>query len=352
MGTCESVGGRKFYACTVNSAEMTEAVRIGLTGDVMLGRKVDERQLSRSADAVWGNIRDRLRGLDGLFINLECCLSTRGERWTRTHRPFHFRADPEWAIPALDAAGVDCCTLANNHLLDFGTVALKDTIDHLDGADIIHVGAGENIEAALEPARVSINGFDVAVVSLTDNTPEYAADEDSPGIARVEFDVENDRTRNIVEEALSRATEGDTDLLVASLHWGPNMVEEPSAEFEAFGRWLVDQGVDLIHGHSAHVFQGIEVYDGVPILYDTGDFVDDYAIDHDLRNDRSFLFEVRADADAGAMELRLLPTEIDDCCVHEAGLEVARWCRERMRELSNPFGTEFEQDGTELVLSL
>lgn len=331
---------------------MSKAVRIGLTGDVMLGRKVDEHQQYRSADAVWGDILDRLRGLDGLFINLECCLSTRGERWTRTHRPFHFRADPDWAIPALDAAGVDCCTLANNHILDFETIALEDTIDHLDEADIAHAGAGRDIGEALDPAHVSIGGLDVAIVSFTDNTPEYAADEDSPGIARVEFNIENDRTRDLVEEALSRAKENDPDLLVASLHWGPNMVEEPSAEFEAFGRWLVDQGIDLVHGHSAHVFQGIEVCDGVPILYDTGDFVDDYAIDRELRNDRSFLFESRADPDAGVTELRLLPTEIDDCRVHEAGQEVAHWSHKRMRELSAPFGTTFERDGEELKLSL
>ena len=345
-------GDGSFVRVPLTSEEMTEAVRIGLTGDVMFGRKVDERQQCRPVDAVWGNVLNHLRGLDGLFINLECCLSTRGERWTRTHRPFHFRADPDWAVPALNAAGVDCCALANNHLLDFGTVALGDTIDHLDEADVAHAGAGGDIEEALEPACLSIDGLDVAVVSFTDNTPEYAADEDSSGIARVEFEVENDRTRNLAEDVLSRAKETDPDLLVASLHWGPNMVEEPSAEFKAFGRWLVDQGIDLVHGHSAHVFQGIEVYNGVPILYDTGDFVDDYAIDHDLRNDRSFLFEVRADADAGVTELRLLPTEIDDCCVHEADREVARWSRKRMRALSNPFGTTFERDDDELILSL
>lgn len=344
--------GGKFWVYTTNIEEMTEVVRIGLTGDVMLGRKVGERQQSRPTEAVWGDLLNCLRGLDGLLINLECCLSARGERWTRTHRPFHFRADPDWAVSALNAAGVDCCALANNHLLDFGEIALTDTIDHLDEADIARAGAGQDIEQALEPACVSIDNLDVAIISFTDNTPEYAADEDSSGITRIECDVENDRTRDLVNEALSRTKENNPDLLIASLHWGPNMAEEPSSEFETFGRWLVDQGVDLIHGHSAHIFQGIEVYEGVPILYDTGDFVDDYAIDSKLRNDRSFLFEVRADADAGATELRLLPTEIDDYAVHEADPEVARWCRERMRALSDPFGTKFERDGEELILTL
>lgn len=324
----------------------------GLTGDVMLGRNVDQRQQHRPPAAVWGNVRERLASLDGLLVNLECCLSTRGERWTRTHRPFHFRADPDWAMAALEAVGVDCCSLANNHLLDFGEVALADTIEHLDDADIGNAGAGESIDAALDPAIVTIGGVRVAVLSCTDNTPEYAATTDSPGVARIEIDIGDEQSRERVTEALSRARALGPDLLVASLHWGPNMVEEPPPEFEAFARWLVDSGVDLIHGHSAHVFQAIEVYDGVPICYDMGDFVDDYAVDRELRNDRSFLFEVHVDADGALDQLRLRPTEIYDCAVHAADSKAAEWSRERMRELSAPYGTEFERDGEALILSL
>lgn len=143
--------------------------RFGLTGDVMLGRKVDERQQRRPVTAVWGNVLDRLRGLDGLVVNLECCLSTGGQPWRRTHRPFHFRADPDWAVPALRRAGVDCCALANNHVLDFEEAALRDTLDHLDDAGIARAGAGRTRDEALEPALVPVDGLDVGVVSFTDN---------------------------------------------------------------------------------------------------------------------------------------------------------------------------------------
>ncbi|MFU8869218.1 CapA family protein [Natronococcus sp.] len=326
--------------------------RIGFTGDVMLGRVVDDRQRRRPVDAVWGTVLERLRGLDGLVINLECVLSTRGSRWRRTHRPFHFRADPDWAVPALERAGVDVCALANNHVLDYEEIALRDTLANLDGAGIARTGAGETLEEALEPAIVSVDGLDVAVVSFTDNTPEYAADDASPGTAWIEIDRENPETRRRVREALERARGTDPDLLVASLHWGPNMVEEPPASFREFGRWLVEQGVDVVHGHSAHVFQGVEVHEGRPILYDTGDFVDDYAVDSRLRNDRSFLFVLRIADDGEVLECRLHPTEIDDCAVHEAPPDAADWARERMRELSAPFGTAFDRDGSALVLSL
>ncbi len=340
---------------------------IGFTGDVMLGRLVNERQRQKSVDAVWGSVLERLRDLDGLVINLECCLSTRGRQWQRTYRPFHFRADPEWAIPALERAGVDCCALANNHVLDYEEVALRDTLEHLDAAGIVRSGAGETIDEALEPAVVSIDGLEAAIVAFTDNTPEYAADEDSPGTAWIEVDdwrrdssnrpasgdgVEHDATRQRVREALERARAHSPDLLVASLHLGPNMVTEPPDTFQTFAHWLVEAGVDLIHGHSAHVFQGVEVYAGVPIIYDAGDFVDDYAVDDELRNDRGFLFELTVTADGTPTELRLHPTEISDCAVHEARPGAAEWSRERMRELSEPFGTEFDRDGDALVLAL
>jgi poly-gamma-glutamate synthesis protein (capsule biosynthesis protein) len=342
-------------------------LRIGFTGDVMLGRLVDDRQRSRSEDAVWGTVLERLRGLDGLVINLECVLSTRGREWQRTRRPFHFRADPDWAIPALEEVGVDVCSLANNHVLDYEEVALRDTIAELDAVGIGHAGAGETIDEALAPSVRTIDDADidgrgsdvdgdgelrVAVVSFTDNTPEYAADEESPGTARIEIDVDDPETRRRVRESLERARETSPDLLVASLHWGPNMVTEPPESFREFGRWLIDAGVDVVHGHSAHVFQGIEVHEDRPIVYDAGDFVDDYRVDPDLRNDRSFLFVLAVTPDGRPTELRLYPTEIDDCAVSEASPDAAAWSRERMRHRSEPFGTEFERDGDALVLSL
>ena len=251
------------------------------------------------------------------------------------------------------AAKLDACNLANNHVLDFGPDAVDDTLRALDGAGIARTGAGRDLDEALEPAVTSAGGFAVAVVGFTDNTPEYAAGQDSPGTARIEMDTENDESRSAVREALSRARWADPDFLVASLHWGPNMVTEPPETFRRFARFLADEGVDLVHGHSAHVFQGIEVVDGVPVLYDAGDFVDDYAVDSDLRNDRSFLFEARLDAgDASPTALRLLPVEIEDCAVHRADPSEVSWWHDRMRERSARFGTRFERDGDELVLPL
>ena len=327
-------------------------LHLGFTGDVMLGRLVDERQRteSRPPEAVWGSMYDQLRALDGLFVNLECCLSTRGSPWAVTYHPFHFRADPDWALPALTRVGVSWATLANNHCLDFGADALADTFDALDTARIPFCAAGVDEAHAWEPSVVDVDALTVALVALTDNTPEFAATDESPGTAY--FDIGHETDRSPVEAALDAARAADPDLLVASLHWGPNMVERPPTSFQRFAHWLVDAGVDLVHGHSAHVFQGIELYRGVPILYDTGDFVDDYAVDPALRNDRSFLFEMVVTTAGDVESVRLHPTEISNYAVHHAPDSVAEWSRDRMIELSAAFDTQFTREGESLVLDL
>ncbi len=330
---------------------MGAAYRLGFTGDVMLGRLVNDTQQTRSPPAVWGNTREALTSLDGLFINLECCLSTRGDKWTRTHRPFHFRANPAWAIPALKAASVDWACLANNHVLDFGDVALQDTIQELNRAGIDYAGAGMTASEAWDPSIVQLAELTIALVAFTDNTPEYAADTTSPGTARIDIDPDDPGFRKTVRQHLNTARQYQPDLLVMSGHWGPNMVTTPDRSFESFAHWLIDQGVDVIHGHSAHVFQGVEVHDEGLVLYDTGDFVDDYAVDDELRNDRSFLFELTV-TDSGSLEsLRLKPIEIYDYAVHHASTRAAKWARSRMRERSERYGTTFNRDGDDLVVT-
>lgn len=331
-----------------------ERYRLGLLGDVMLGRNVDRRRRGDPPPAVWGSAHEWLTALDGCFANLECCLSTRGEEWTRTRRPFHFRADPDWAIPALQAAEIDWVCLANNHLLDYETVALRDTIAALDGGGIAHAGAGSDKATARAPTVVSVGDLTVGLFALTDNTPEYAAQRDEPGVAWSDMALEGGEGPNRVAETLQTLFARKPDLVVASVHSGPNMVAQPADQYVRFGHWLVDQGVDLVHGHSAHNVQGVERYGEGLLLHDCGDFVDDYAVDQRLRNDRGFLFELTVAATGNIEQLRLRPIEIEACAVHQASSEAAAWAREHMRKRSQPFGTSggFERVGEGLALSV
>jgi len=321
---------------------------LGFVGDVMLGRNVDDRwsggddQGDGGPAGVWGSTLDSLRALDGLFLNLECCLSTRGER--RPDRTYYFRADPSWTIPALDAAGTAFASLANNHLLDYGPVALLDTVDHLDEAGIANAGAGGDRTSAFRPTVATAGDLDVGVVALTDQSWSYRAGSDSPGTAWTRLRTGNRSARRRVESALAAVHRRDPDLVVASLHWGPNWVVRPSDSQRRFARWLIDRGVDVVHGHSAHVIQGVEVYRGRPIIYDAGDYVDDYLVKPDLHNDRSVRAELEI-VDGRLDRLRLAPVEIVDERVERATGNVAAWVRERVRTLSAEFGTAVEREG-------
>jgi poly-gamma-glutamate capsule biosynthesis protein CapA/YwtB (metallophosphatase superfamily) len=88
-----------------------------------------------------------------------------------------------------------------------------------------------------------------------------------------------------VEHSIQPARATGADLVVFSIHWGPNMRQAPPDEFKQFARAVLDAGADIFHGHSAHIFQGIEIYKGKPILYDIGDLIDDYYVDIVNKND-------------------------------------------------------------------
>jgi len=335
---------------------MASTRRLGFTGDVMLGRLVDDayQDRQRPPAALWGDLQPRLRRLDGLCINLECPLSTRGE--PSPGRQFHFRAAPDWSIDALRAATVDCCSLANDHAMDFGPDALEDTVAALSAADIEPVGAGRSRATARHPIAVDCRGLTVAVIGFTDTVPDAAATDDRPGTAHVAFDPDDAAAMGVLRAAVSNAARFDPDLLVASLHWGSNDRTQPRAAHRAVARKLATWGVDLVAGHSGHCFQGIEVIDrgGSPtmVCYDMGGFVDDYAVDPTHRNDRGFLFELVVGSGGTPLELELTPTEIDSRAVYRASRRGATWCRTAMRDRSAPFDTEFDRVGGGLIVPI
>ncbi|MCZ7662402.1 MAG: CapA family protein [Thermoleophilia bacterium] len=128
-------------------------------------------------------------------------------------------------------------------------------------------------------------------------------------------------------------------MLLVSAHWGPNWGYRPSPRHPPFARALIDAGADIVYGHSCHVFQGIEIYRGKPILYSTGDFVDDYAVDPKEGNDRSFIFVVDV-AGHAVRGLRLYPTTIAHMQARRARGSEAEAIAVTMIELSAELGTK------------
>ena len=323
---------------------MAREITLALTGDVMLGRGVNEALRSALPGEPWGDLLPLLLSADLRVINLECAITEHERPWSRTPKVFHFRADPS-AVEVLRAARVDACALANNHTLDFEEKGLLDTLAHLETAGIRHAGAGRNLEEAAQP--VLLDGG-VALVAFTDNEPPFAASPETPGTNYLPVSTEPEVLRR-VEEAIGAAREAGARTVVFSNHWGPNMVRRPKAAFRRFARAVVDRGADVYYGHSAHVFQGVEVYRGKPILYDTGDFIDDYAVDPDLRNDRSFLFRISME-DGDLRRLELFPVVLPYARVELAGGEEREAIFALMQDLSAGMDTFFDRREDRLVL--
>jgi poly-gamma-glutamate capsule biosynthesis protein CapA/YwtB (metallophosphatase superfamily) len=317
---------------------------LSLTGDVMLGRGVNETLRAARPAEPWGDVLPLLLSADLRVINLECAITGHRRPWSRTPKVFHFRADP-LAVEVLKAARVDACSLANNHTLDFEEKGLLDTLAHLEAAGIRYAGAGRNLEEAARP--VLLEGG-IALVAFTDNEPPFAAGPDKPGTNYLPVSTEPEVLRR-VEETIGAARDAGARTVVFSNHWGPNMVRRPKAVFRRFARAVVDRGADVYYGHSAHVFQGVEVYRGKPILYDTGDFIDDYAVDPDLRNDRSFLFCISME-DGDLRRLELFPVVLPYARVELAGGEEREAIFALIQDLSAEMDTTFERREDRLVL--
>jgi poly-gamma-glutamate synthesis protein (capsule biosynthesis protein) len=315
-------------------------IRIALTGDVMLGRLVDQYVIhNRSVppDALWSDLLPIMLDADCRLINLECVISSQGEAWHPTTKAFHFRARPR-AIEFLQAAKIDGAALANNHVLDYGPDALLDCLTLLDQAGIKHAGAGATLEEALAPALVSLPQARVALVALTDNEPDWEASASKPGVNYAAYDdqglVEPYRTR--MAQMIARA-HVHAEIVIVGAHVGPNW-GAPSRSIQALAHELLDMDADLYWGHSNHTSQGIELYKGKAILYSTGDFIDDYWVDKEERNDLTFLFLLEVEG-RRITRIRLHPACIEDLRVRSAKDEERRFLQRSMEAKCKAFNT-------------
>ncbi len=292
---------------------MASSATLAFLGDLMLGRKVSDLLRTKPPEWIWGGVLPLLRAADAVFANLESPLTASRDAWRRSWKMFHFRADPA-AVGMLSSANLRFVSLANNHILDFRAQGLFDTMQHLDAAGILHAGAGRNAEQAAAPAVLALPAMRVGVFAATDTMRSFASGADTPGTNYIEIAGPSAGLDSIARSAAALRREGVSPI-VLSLHWGPNMRLRPRARFRAFARAAIERGIDIVHGHSAHVFQAVESHRGGVILYDTGNFIDDhwnfwnfgtywnFPFRHD---DWSFVFLV--DVEAGQpRRLRMVP---------------------------------------------
>jgi poly-gamma-glutamate capsule biosynthesis protein CapA/YwtB (metallophosphatase superfamily) len=239
-----------------------------ITGRELVPNPYSESELVYQFDAErvgeGGAVREYLRGADLTLANLENPV---------LENAVYHPEDPTFngdlrLLPILTQGGIDGVTLANNHILDAGVPGLEETLGHLDEAGISYAGAGANLDATREPMIFDLGGIEVGVLSYQ-NVPSYEwawATEDIPGTAPLQEDA--------VREDIERLRP-EVDLLVVMPHWGIEYTAPPEPEQVELAHAMVDAGADLIVGNHAHWAKGIEIYDGKPVFYGTGNFLFD-----------------------------------------------------------------------------
>lgn len=314
-------------------------MKVLFVGDVMLGRLVNRELGRRWPEYPWGDTLPVFKNADARIINLECVISDRGEPWSVTPKAFHFRSDSR-NISVLKAARIDAVSIANNHSLDYGYEALYDMLDALDAAGIRRAGAGRSLDEAAAPAFFEVKGKRCALIAFTDNEPEWEAGPGSPGVYYVPVDLDDSRAAGLFERVGDARKKAD--FLVVSAHWGPNWGYRPRPNHGPFGRKLLESGAHVVFGHSCHVFQGIEFHEEGALIYSSGNFIDDYAVDEVERNDESFIFT--ADFDGRVRSIDLRPTVIDEFSAHMADSPRAELIAAKMKNLCNELGSRVEWD--------
>lgn len=323
------------------------SLRLVFGGDVMLGRMVGDAIARFGPGYPLGQVAPLLRQADLAVANLECAITASTAHWRGAPKAFYFGAPPA-AIDSVTGAGLGLVSLANNHTLDFGVQGLLDTVAALDAHGVRHTGAGADLAAASQPAIVECQGVRIGMAAFCDHQQDFAAAAHRPGIAWLDLDDEAAALAAFAA-ALAPLRAAGVDWPILSLHWGPNMVWRPAPQLQRLAHGAIGMGWKILFGHSAHVFHGIELHRGCPILYAAGDLVDDYYVDPDFRNDHQLLFELEL-ADGALRRIRLHPVFIGDCRAVPANAAQRAWIAQRMASLCGEFGTPLRAAGDELLV--
>jgi poly-gamma-glutamate capsule biosynthesis protein CapA/YwtB (metallophosphatase superfamily) len=363
-------------------------VTLMLCGDVMLGRGIDQvlphpsppvlyEQYVRSAldyvalaeqahgsiprnvapSYVWGDALDELmlRQPDLRIINLETAV-------TRADQPapkgINYRMNPA-NLPGLTAAGIDCCVLANNHVLDWGRKGLIETLQSLQSAGITTAGAGHDLDEAAAPAIFQVPGKGCVLVYAaahgSSGVPsDWAAGRRQPGVNLI-GDLSDESARRVTERIACDRHPGD--VVVFSIHWGSNWGYGIRHEERAFAHRLIDSGqVNVVHGHSSHHFKAVEAYGGGLILYGCGDFLNDYegiGGYETYRSDLALMYLVTtAVARRQPSALTMLPFRIRNFRLNRVGHDDAEWMRRKMDQECRRYGAEIVLGGSDKAHSL
>lgn len=294
---------------------------------------------------IWGDALEELIEMnpDVRIINLETAVTRSDDYWKG--KGINYRMHPG-NVPCITAAEIDCCVLANNHVLDWGYTGLDETLKTLRKAKVKTAGAGSHIDEAQAPAIMEVPGKGRVLVyafgTPSSGVPRvWAASRCRAGVNYLE-DYSNqtiERIANMIQQ-----TKRQKDIVIASIHWGGNWGYQIPEEHVGFAHQLIDQAqVDVIHGHSSHHPIGFEVYKNKPIFYGCGDFINDYEgiqSHTEYRDDLGLMYFAGIDPITGKLQrMDLTPTRIKRFRVNRASRDEAEWLQHILYREGKKFGS-------------
>lgn len=364
---------------TVDSLNPHGPIKIFLCGDVMTGRGIDQvlshpsnpviyepyvkdarryvglaemtnGEISKpvSFSYIWGDALHELERVspDLRIINLEISVTASNDYWR--DKGINYRMHPE-NIQCVTAAKIDFCSLANNHVLDWGYSGLTDTLATLRKANLKYSGAGRNLKEAETPAVLEVAGKGRVIVfsfgSVTSGIPfSWAATENKAGVNMLE-DL-SEKTVRYLKERIHRLKQNG-DIVVISIHWGGNWGYRVPPGQVHFAHKLIDEaGVDIIHGHSSHHVKAIEVYNGKPVIYGCGDFLNDYegiGGYEEFRGDLGLMYFLTMNPSTGRLvNMEMTPTQVRRFKVNRASRADTLWLKDTLNREGGKFGTRVE----------
>jgi len=289
---------------TPPAAEISEgSVRLMLGGDIVLGNSFVVEHIPKDwEERYFAGVRATLQQADMVVGNLEGTLTE--HKITRknpgTGRQFAFRSPPHYA-ELLKQEGFTALNLANNHAYDFGETGMRDTLSHLENAQITAIGLpGEIKILTLRNINIAVIGFSVS--SWFNTVLDLA------------------KGAELVRLATAQAT-----YVVVTFHAGAEgspaiwhddeeelFMGENRGNTVAFSRAMIEAGADLVVGHGPHVLRAAECYQGKPIIYSLGNFVGVGGLSAQKLAAVSALLDVTINADGVLRSINLVPLNFNE----------------------------------------
>ena len=240
-----------------------DPIKILVTGDFCPVNRIEKLALDSNFDDIFNDFNNVLVDNDLVITDLECPLTITDK--TRVKIGPHQRAHPA-CVKILEYANIDLVTLANNHIMDYGSKGVEDTLEICQANNISFVGIGTSIQEASEPYFLNKKNKRIAILNFADDefiiTPDGKYRCNAIDNVNFYYDIQRIRESN--------------DFILVIVHGGNEFYELPSPRIKKLYRFLIDIGADVVLAHHTHVFSGFELYKSRPIFYGLGNFIYDW----------------------------------------------------------------------------